>query len=105
MKTYKLRFEDVCLYEVEADSEEEAISRHVPTAGHRASITVESLSGYGKKYEVRNEGKTKLIFNDKRLTLGEMKDIMRRMLSEENDWNCDMLIERIYQAQEDKWIK
>jgi len=102
MKTYKLRFEDVCLYEVEADSEEEAISRHIPTSGHRASIIVESLSGYGKRYEVRNEGKTKLIFNDKRLTLGEMKDIMRKMLREEEEWNCDMLVERIFEAQKEK---
>lgn len=38
---------------------------------------------------------------DKLLTLNEMKDIMRKMLKEQ-EWNCDMLVERIFKAQEEK---
>ena len=34
------------------------------------------------------------------LTLRQMKDIMREMLKEEPDWDCDMLVERIYEAQQ-----
>jgi len=99
---YTLRFEEICLYEVEAEREEEALKVPVPTFGHRASITIQSNSGYGKKYEIRNQGKTKLIFNNKFLTLEEMKDIMRKMLKNEKDWDCDMLVEHIYKAQEVK---
>ncbi len=39
---------------------------------------------------------------DKFLTLNEMKDIMRKMLKEEHNWDCDMLIERICEAQNKK---
>ena len=49
---YNLRFEEICLYEVEAESEEEALKVPVPTFGHRASITIQSNSGYGKNYNM-----------------------------------------------------
>jgi len=38
------------------------------------------------------------------LTLEEMKNIMRKMLAEEKEWHCDMLVERIYEAQKLKII-
>lgn len=37
---YKLRYESVCEYEVEAENETEALGKPVPNHGHRCSITV-----------------------------------------------------------------
>lgn len=73
---YNLRFEEMCLYEVEAKSEEEALKVPVPTFGHSASISIQSNSGYGKKYKVRNQGKNKLFFNNKSLTVEEIEKII-----------------------------
>lgn len=50
IKLYKLRFEDICIYEVKAETEEEAIAKSVPKTEHRTSITILNNSGYGKTY-------------------------------------------------------
>ena len=73
---YNLRFEEMCLYEVEAESEEEALKVPVPTFGHSASISIQSNSGYGKKYKVRNQGKNKLFFNYKSFWVEEIEKII-----------------------------
>ena len=36
------------------------------------------------------------------LTLSDMKDIMRDYINNDDDWNCDGLIERIYNVQAEK---
>ena len=40
MNKYKLRFNENCSYEVEANSEDEALAINVPTSGRKASIEI-----------------------------------------------------------------